>query len=139
LATCAVDPANPANHVVRLLGDGPVQTDTGYRLTFSPAETTQFKVQWRMRMDTGWTIYFSVQSAQGFRYVYFDAQNVNLLGTDTYVHHGLGSGSYSSTDPRWGVFRRDLAADLAEAQMGNTILSITGFLIRGAGCVRAAA
>ena len=129
------DPDNAANDVVKLLGAGPVQTDTGYRLTFAPAETTQFKVQWRMRYDQSFVIYFAVNTTAGFRYVYYDAQNVNLLGSETYVHHGLGSGAYSTTAPRWVTIRRDLAADLAEAQSGNLIVSVTGFLIRGAGYI----
>jgi hypothetical protein len=133
VANPAPDPMNPSARAFRLQGAGPVQTDTGYRLTFTPAETTQFKLQWRMRFDQGYVIYVGANTSLGFRYLHYDARTTNLLGSDTYVHHGLGAGSYSNTDPRWVVFRRDLAADLAAAQPGNTLLSITGFLVRGAG------
>ena len=56
----------------------------------------------------------------------------NNLGSGGYVHHGVGS---SVTDGQWHTFTRDLQNDLTEAQPGNTILEVHGFLIRGSGMV----
>ncbi|MBD3160121.1 MAG: hypothetical protein GF309_15185, partial [Candidatus Lokiarchaeota archaeon] len=54
------------------------------------------------------------------------------LGTQRYVHHGLGSDAYDGT---WRTFERDLLDDLHDAQPGVDIINVDAFLIRGSGYV----
>ena len=130
--TNVVDPAAPAssNRVIRLQGGA---TATGYRLTFSPTDTTEFKLQWRMWYGESYTLYISCNTSAGHRYVYYTPDATSSLGTGEYVHHGLGAATYSSSDPHWVVLRRDIQHDLNDAQPGVMITGITGILVRGSG------
>jgi hypothetical protein len=73
-----------------------------------------------------------VQTKNGFRYLYYTPVDADNLGTETYVHHGLGS---HLKDGQWRTLVRDLARDLKEAQPDNELQAVLGFLIRGSGRV----
>jgi hypothetical protein len=77
-------------------------------------------------------IYIAVQSKNGFRYRYYSPVAASSLGTDTYIHHGLG---IVVKDGSWHTLSRNLETDLKEAQPDNELESVLGFLIRGNGWV----
>jgi hypothetical protein len=54
------------------------------------------------------------------------------LETGRSVKYGLDS---HATDGQWHTFRRDLEADLHNAQPDVDFLEVNGFSIRGDGCV----
>ena len=118
---------------IDLLGDG---TANGYRLRLADGSkwnnTGQFLARWRMNYNEWFTVYFDCDTTDGHRYIYYNPANQDNLGTGEYVHHGLGSSARGGT---WQTFSRNLAADLKDAQPGNTLLAVNGFLIRGSGRV----
>jgi len=77
-------------------------------------------------------VYIDVETTAGHRYIYYTPEDYDGLGDGKYVHHGLGSDVIAG---QWHTFVRDLQADLEEAQPGEEILEVNGFLIRGSGRV----
>ncbi len=96
---------------------------------------TDRTIHWSMNFHEAYTIYVSMQTAKGHRYLYYSATNsdLGLHSNGTYIHHGLGS---TSRDGTWQTFSRDLDADLAEFEPDNTIVSVNAFLIRGSGKIK---
>ncbi|OGV73692.1 MAG: hypothetical protein A3K19_22540 [Lentisphaerae bacterium RIFOXYB12_FULL_65_16] len=125
--TNVVDPDNPSNRLIRLLGG---TRATGYRLTFAKPERFEFKLQWRMRYSEDFTIYVSCSTTAGHRYIYYTAAETDDLGTGEYVAHGLGTASKSGV---WMKIRRDLQRDIWDAQPDVDIISVDAFLVRGSG------
>ncbi|MFH0783492.1 MAG: hypothetical protein V2B20_16280 [Pseudomonadota bacterium] len=121
------------SRVIEFSGSG---TNNGYRLRSEDGNywfDTKFKsLQWSMRYAESFVIYVAVQSKDGFRYLYYTPIEASNLGTDTYIHHGLGT---AVADGSWHTLARDLEADLKEAQPDNELESVLGFLIRGSGRV----
>lgn len=85
-----------------------------------------------MKYSESYTVYISVNTGAGHRYIYYTNSNSNGFGTGEYVHHGLGS---SSIDGKWHTITRDIYKDLHDAQPGVVIYSVSAFLIRGSGKV----
>ncbi len=85
-----------------------------------------------MKYSENFTIYIAVQTTDGFRYIYYNKLDYNNLGSDRFIHHGLGA---SSRDGTWHTITRDLEQDLHDAQPDNNLVAILGFLIRGSGRV----
>ncbi|NTW88616.1 MAG: hypothetical protein HGB26_05735, partial [Desulfobulbaceae bacterium] len=121
------------SRVIEFAGTG---TANGYRLRSDDGNywfDTKFKVlEWYIRYFETFVIYVAVQSKNGFRYLYYTPVAASNLGADTYIHHGLG---IDIKDGNWHALRRDLEADLKEAQPDNELESVLGFLIRGNGRV----
>jgi YD repeat-containing protein len=122
-----------ASRVIELTGSG---TTNGYRLRQDGGqywEDDTFKVlRWSMRSAEPYVIYIAVQTRDGFRYLQYTPEEVDRLGSDTYIHHGLGA---HTRDGNWRTLVRDLAYDLKEAQPDNEVVSVLGFLVRGSGRV----
>ncbi len=89
-------------------------------------------VHWNMNFSEAYTVYISVQTTKGHRYLYYSATNsdLGLHSNGTYIHHGLGN---TSIDGMWQTFSRNLSTDLKEFEPDNEILSVNAFLIRGSG------
>ena len=121
------------SRVIQLRGAG---TRNGYVLRNEDGSpwhnSEQFTIQWSMKYDEDFVVYLDVETTAGHRYIYYTPDDYDDLGSDKYVHHGLGS---LATDGKWRTFTRDLQADLEDAQPGVTILEVNGFLIRGSGRV----
>jgi hypothetical protein len=119
--------------VIEFVGAG---TANGYRLrndNGSNWDDNKFKVlQWSMRYSENFTVYIAVQTKDGFRYLYYTPAETDNLGTETYIHHGLGT---YVKDGDWHTLVRDLEYDLKEAQPDNELEAVLGFLIRGSGRV----
>jgi len=111
------------------------QRDNGFRLRKADGTKWQYLakyIQWSMNFKEAFTIYIDVETNLGHRYIYYTPSTKNNLGDKEYVHYGLGAVSMNGT---WQVFKRDLQADLTQAQPEAIILEINGFLIRGSGKV----
>ncbi|MGD9362935.1 MAG: fibronectin type III domain-containing protein [Desulfobacterales bacterium] len=119
--------------VIQFYGSG---TQNGYRLYTDDGTTwqnsSQFVIRWSMKYSNNFYVYIDVQTTSGMRYLYYSGSENNGLGSGTYIHHGLG---HDVIDGRWHTIVRDLQADLEEAQPGERILEVNGFLIRGSGKV----
>lgn len=127
---------------------GPGNTDNGYMLgdwyPDSPGtwnNTTEFNVHWCSKYSTNFVVYMRVYTSLPHptsgslqRYVYYTAVDSDngLSSNGIYIHHGLG---VDKRDGQWHSFNRDLQADLAEFEPGNTITSVVAYLIRGSGRV----
>ncbi|MFH2122382.1 MAG: hypothetical protein ABIJ50_02720 [Pseudomonadota bacterium] len=122
-----------AGKVIEFVGSG---TNNGYRLRNADGtywNDTNFKIlEWSMKYNESFTVYVAVQTRDGFRYLYYTPVATSSLGTDTYVHHGLGT---NVQDGNWHTLVRDLQHDLKEAQPNNELQAVLGFLIRGSGWV----
>lgn len=122
-----------ASRVIEFAGAG---TANGYRLRNADGtywhDSKMPVISWSMRYSESFVIYIAVQTRNGFRYIYYTPAAASSLGTDTYIHHGLGRGAGNGT---WQTVTRNLAYDLQKAQPGNELVSVLGFLIRGSGRV----
>jgi len=121
------------SRVIEFTGSG---TANGYRLRdgqYRNWNDTRYSIlQWSMQYDENVVVYIAVQTTEGFRYLYYTPADHDRLGDATYIHHGLGA---SSKNGSWQTYIRDLEYDLKEAQPGNSIEAVEGFLIRGSGRV----
>ena len=119
------------SRVIEFSGSG---TGNGYRLRNPDGSWwnngAHKTIEWSMNYSENFVVYIAVQTTDGFRYLYYTAADHDNLGTDKYIHHGLGS---SIRDGNWHTIIRDLEYDLKEAQPDNNIEAILGFLIRGSG------
>ncbi len=89
----------------------------------------QNSVSWRMRTDSPFTVYFGMDTTEGFRYVYYTHYALSsAAAAGSHVRAGLGTLAY---DGEWHFFNKDLLAELQLVQPGNQIISINSMLIRG--------
>jgi len=121
------------SQVVQLSGSG---TANGYRLRNDDGSpwhnATQRVIEWSMAYSEDFTVYVDVETTAGQRFLYYTPEDTDRLGTQRYVHHGLGSGVI---DGLWHTFFRDLETDLEQAQPGESVLEVNGLFIRGSGKV----
>ncbi|MBX2837436.1 MAG: DUF1800 family protein [Gammaproteobacteria bacterium] len=105
---------------------GGLNTNNGWN------NTTEFHVNWKMAIGESYTVYWRVDTTDGWRYIYYNHSNSDSLlhSNGRYVHHGLGS---DTRDNRWRTYSRDLNADLKDAEPNNEVLAVHGFLVRGSG------
>ena len=138
--------ADKGSRVIQFVGPG--NTSNGYMLgdwypnsAGSWNNTTEFNVHWCSKYSTNFVVYMRVYttlphptSGSLQRYVYYTAvdEDYGLSSNKIYIHHGLG---VDKRDGQWHSFNRDLQADLAEFEPGNTITSVVAYLIRGSGRV----
>jgi len=108
----------------------------GFRLRHSDGSSWNnsnlFVIEWSMQYSEYFYVYLDVETTAGHRYIYYTPDDDDFLGNASMVHHGLGS---DVTDGGWHKFVRDLQADLADAQPGETVLEVNSFRIRGSGRV----
>ena len=121
------------SNVIKLNGSG---TANGYHLSQANGciwnNSEQFVLEWSMKFQQKYTVYVDVQTTSGRRLLTYKPVDIDALGNDKYVYHGLGS---NSIDGIWRTFTRDLKSDLDEAQPSNTLLAVNGFYIRGSGII----
>ena len=140
-----IDTENNGNNVIQLEGD---EEFTGYRNIFDKPITDKNTIEWKMNYKEDYTVYVSLETTQGHRYLYytvsgFDDLDTNFDYSDTevndaeideneYIHHGLNE---ETQDGQWHTISRNYVEDLQDAQPGNTVISADAFLIRGSGLV----
>jgi hypothetical protein len=122
-----------ASRVIELTGSA---SNNGYRLRDADSsywDDTNFKtLEWSMKYSESFTVYIAAQTKNGFRYLYYTPVATSSLGTETYVHHGVG---VTMKNGAWHTLTRNLEQDLKEAQPDNELQAVLGFLIRGSGRV----
>ena len=95
-------------------------------------ETAPTVFSGRIFGGSGLQPHIAAQTKNGFRYLYYTPVATSSLGTETYVHHGVGA---TMKDGAWHTLTRNLEQDLKEAQPDNELQAVLGFLIRGSGRV----
>ena len=140
-----IDTENNGNNVIQLEGD---EEFTGYRNIFDKPITDKNTIEWKMNYKEDYTVYVSLETTQGHRYLYYTVSNFDDLDTNfdysdadvndaeidenEYIHHGLNE---ETQDGQWHTISRNYVEDLQDAQPGNTVISADAFLIRGSGLV----
>ena len=140
-----IDTENKSNNVIKLDGD---EEFTGYRNIFDKPITDKNTIEWEMNYAEDYTVYVSLETTQGHRYLYYTASDFDDLDTNfdysdadvndaeidenEYIHHGLNE---ETQDGQWHTISRNYVEDLQDAQPGNTVISADAFLIRGSGLV----
>ncbi|MFH2098015.1 MAG: thrombospondin type 3 repeat-containing protein, partial [Pseudomonadota bacterium] len=89
---------------------------------------TNTVLRWSMKPQGMFYFYVEVDTPAGMRRLYYTSSSSDGLLQNAYVHHGL---AYNTTYGVWSTFVRDLAADLDEAEPGNTINTVDRFYVRG--------
>jgi hypothetical protein len=130
------DPEDDSNYVIQLVGDG---EETGFQHTFEPSNSDPNSIEWRMNYSEPYTVYVSVDTTDGHRYLSYNSsdfddlsQDYDEIGTEDYIHHGLGG---ETRNGQWHVINRNLLDDLQEAEPDNHIIATNSFYIRGSGLV----
>ena len=125
------------SRVIELTGNG---KETGYRLGDLAGQadawnnTKEKTIQWSMNYSESFTIYVSILTEEGNRYLVYNNQGTDKQGIirGAKVRYGLGE---DSADGIWHTFTRDLEADWNTFVPDNHIISVNGFFIRGSGKV----
>ncbi len=121
---------NRSSRVISLHGVG---KGDGYMLGSTPWNNhTNKSLKWSMRYGEDFTIYISVQTKNGRRYLTYTPIDNNRGLRGSYILIGLGS---NSMDNSWHTFTRDLNADIKSAEPDNELIAIDSFRIRGTGAV----
>ncbi|ENM5774716.1 LysM peptidoglycan-binding domain-containing protein [Vibrio mimicus] len=125
--------AEYGGHVIDLKGTG---QDNGYRLSDSSSykswETKDARtISWDMKYSEGMTVYISLQTEKGHRYLQYHVGSRTPSIANGYANHGIGN----VINGEWQAVTRDLEADLAAVEPDNKILHVNAFLIRGSGSI----
>ncbi|NVJ60931.1 MAG: RHS repeat protein, partial [Gammaproteobacteria bacterium] len=118
--------------VIQLTGEG---TSNGYRVKTEGManwnNVDQRVLSWEMKYSEGYTIYISVDTDKGHRYLTYTAgDRTPTLSESGYAYLGL---PVETKQGEWQTVQRDLAADLALVEPDNVIRDVNAFLIRGSG------
>ena len=131
---------NKTSQVIQLMGNG---KETGFRLgnrggraSYVGAWNNQTEkvLKWSMNYSEDFSIYVSLLTEEGNRYLVYTNQSTDTKGIirGKKVRYGLGEDSIDGT---WHTFMRDLEADWNAFESNNSIISVNGFFIRGSGKV----
>ncbi len=121
---------NRSSRVISLHGIG---KGDGYMLGSTPWNNHINKsLKWSMRYGENFTIYISVQTKNGRRYLTYTPIDNNRGLKGSYIRIGLGS---DIIDNSWHTFTRDLNADIKTAEPNNELIAIDSFRIRGTGLI----
>lgn len=125
--------AEYGGHVIDLKGTG---QDNGYRLSDSSSyKSWEAKdartISWDMKYSEGMTVYISLQTEKGHRYLQYHVGSRTPSIANGYANHGIGN----VINGEWQAVTRDLEADLAAVEPDNKILHVNAFLIRGSGSI----
>ena len=89
---------------------------------------TNTVLQWSLKSEKFFYFYVEVDTPLGTRWLYYTPVGENGLLQGAYAHHSL---AYAAVYNQWCTYVRDLAADLDEAEPGNTITAVNRFFVRG--------
>ncbi|MCH9740300.1 MAG: DUF5011 domain-containing protein [Epsilonproteobacteria bacterium] len=89
-------------------------------------------MRWSMNYDEDFTIYISVETTNGRRYLTYTPRDDDRGLSGEYIRLGLGA---NASDGTWQTFTRDLLADIQSAEPANELISVNAFMIRGSGRV----
>ena len=105
----------------------------GYKFSSTPWNNHINKsLKWSMRYGEDFTIYISVKTKKGRRYLTYTPIDTNRGLKGSYIRIGLGS---DTTDNLWHTFTRDLNMDIKSVEPDNELIAIDSFRIRGTGLI----
>jgi YD repeat-containing protein len=120
-------------NVTEVKGSG---TSNGYRLQSGSGywnHAEQRTLSWQMKYGEDYTVYISVDTNKGHRYLTYRPTATPVSpGTNGYHTFGLGAGTRQG---EWISITRDLAEDLRLAEPDAVIKDVNALLIRGSGRV----
>jgi len=87
-------------------------------------------LSWAMNYAEDFTIYISVETTNGRRYLTYTPRDDDRGVRGEYILLGLGA---NASDGTWRTFSRNLATEIANAEAGNQLISVNAFMIRGSG------
>ena len=135
-----VDDADKSSKVIELKGDG---TKNGFVLGSWDnrwKNTINKEISWDIKTNEGFVVYISVITAKGHRFMTYSplsdktfASNPNYTegrqtdGKYTYLNHHF---TPSVRDGSWNTISRNLELDLKAYEPNNSLISVSGFLIR---------
>ncbi|MFH2100190.1 MAG: hypothetical protein ABIJ95_11805, partial [Pseudomonadota bacterium] len=108
-------------------------TDTWFALAGAGGvdlENSGTVIRFSMKPGSFYYFYVEVDTPGGTRWIYYTPTDTDKLLQGDYVHHGL---AYATTYGQWSTVIRDLAADLDEAEPGNTVTEVNRILVRSTG------
>jgi len=119
-----------ASRVIQLEGDG---LNNGYQLqtpigSYFWNEKDKHIIEWSMKTTDDYEVYVQIKTSLGDRFLHYTASDIDIGGSDPYIHHGLGS---SSKDGNWHTYTRNLKDDLEDFLQSATLISVNKFMIRG--------
>jgi len=89
--------------------------------------------KWSMNFNGDFTIYISIQTKKGHRYLTYTPTDTNRGIKGDYLRIGLGSDTLKRGV--WQIVTRDLRADLEMIEPDNELIAIDGFMLKGEGKV----
>ncbi len=92
--------------------------------------STQSIFSFRAKASDNFRVYVRVMTLDGWRYLWYDPRDNNLLHNSNgrYIHHGLGT---DAKNDEWVTIYRDLNADLQAVESDNQVTEVYGVLVRG--------
>ncbi|QUJ68497.1 LysM peptidoglycan-binding domain-containing protein [Photobacterium sp. GJ3] len=117
--------------VIDLSGSG---MSNGYRFANNNANESwknrdMRMLSWDMNFSQDMTVYISLQTEKGHRYIQYHMGTGGSSIKNGYAHHYIGK----MNNGQWNTVTRDLEADLAAVEPDNQILHVNALLIRGTG------
>lgn len=127
--------ADKQTNVIQLSGAG---TSNGYELTQANGNnwnnTSQSILSFDVKYSETFTIAIDVDTANGQRFIKYALGSGSPIIDGTSITHFI---SADNMDGNWHTIQRDLIADLAAAEPGNSLVDVNNFRIRGSGLIDA--
>ena len=121
--------------MIQLSGAG---TANGYELTQANGNnwnnTSQSILSFDVKYSETFTIAIDVDTANGQRFIKYALGSGSPIIDGTSITHFI---SADNMDGNWHTIQRDLVADLAAAEPGNSLVDVNNFRIRGSGLIDA--
>jgi len=124
-----VEDENRSGRVIELSGRG---KGDGYILGGNWNDFDSKNFEWSMKFSEDFTIYISIQTTNGRRFLAYTPTNINRGKRGDYLRIGVGT---NLTDGKWHTIKRDLQHDLEMIEDGNRLIAVDGFMVRGSGRV----
>ncbi|MCF2860497.1 hypothetical protein L1286_23830, partial [Pseudoalteromonas sp. SMS1] len=93
-------------------------------------DSTGKTIAWDMKYAEAYTVYISVNTPKGHRYITYQSNVKTPHISGDYAYAVLPS---SVTNGQWHTVIRDLEADLKAVEPDNSVLNVNALLIRGSG------
>ena len=130
--------ADKGNRVIVLQGNNGL--DNGFYFTNQVIDSsTGFITSWSMKYTEDFKFYIKVTTTNpdhNGMYIYYTPENVSrgYEEIDGYKYIHIGLGAYAK-EGRWMRFTRDVDADLKSVFPNESLITISGFSIRGSGSI----
>ncbi|MCK4440610.1 MAG: hypothetical protein KAU90_01300, partial [Sulfurovaceae bacterium] len=106
----------------------------GYRLRDAQNHkwnnTQHHHIEWSINYTEPFTIYIETETSNGRRYLVYTSRDDDRGLNGSYIRLGAGA---NIANGLWHTITRDLTKDISNAEVGNKLISISSFIIRGSG------